>query len=48
MPKKVIYRPYYRHPKTGKIIYASQYGLRAFRIVIDEEDNKGGSSHGNK
>jgi len=45
MSKKVIYRPYFRHPKTGKTIWASQYGKKAFRIVIDDE--KGGPSHGN-
>jgi hypothetical protein len=32
--KRVIWRPYIT--KKGKRIYARQYGLRAFPIVVDE------------
>jgi hypothetical protein len=28
----VIFRAWYRHAQTGKIIRASHYGLRAFRF----------------
>lgn len=24
----------YKHPKTGKIMYASEYGKKAFRLLI--------------
>lgn len=32
---RVIFVKWFRHPKTGRIIYASQYGKKAFPIEID-------------
>jgi hypothetical protein len=32
--KRVVFRPWIT--RNGKRIYASQYGLRAFPIVVDE------------
>ena len=29
-----IFRPYKKDPKTGKIIYASTYGKKAFKIWV--------------
>ena len=29
-----IFRPYYRHPKTGELIWAKRYGRKAWRIPI--------------
>lgn len=31
-----IFRPYFRHPKTGKIIYARTYGKKVFKIWIKD------------
>lgn len=31
---KLIFRPYFRCSKTGKIIWAKNYGIRAFPIVV--------------
>lgn len=32
--EEVIFVASFRHPKTGRIIYARDYGLKAFRIRI--------------
>lgn len=29
-----IFRPYYRHKKTGKLIWAKNYGKKAWRIPV--------------
>lgn len=34
--KKWIFRPFIT-TKDGKMIWASTYGLRAFRILVDED-----------
>lgn len=31
-----IFRKYIRNPKTGKIIYASSYGKKAFKIWVKD------------
>lgn len=31
-----IFRASIRHPKTGKRIYARQYGLKAFKIWVED------------
>ncbi|MGN0523012.1 MAG: hypothetical protein ACI4IG_01935 [Eubacterium sp.] len=31
-----IFRPYIRNAKTGKIIYAKNYGKKAFKIWIED------------
>ncbi len=31
-----IFRKYFRHPKTGRIIYASWYGKKAFKIWVND------------
>ncbi len=31
---RYIFRPWRRHPKTGKILYAWQYGLKAWPILV--------------
>lgn len=31
-----IFRKYIRNPKTGKIIYASDYGKKAFKIWVKD------------
>jgi len=33
----VIYRPWVRHWRTGKIIWARHYGIRAFRIIVKDD-----------
>ncbi len=35
--KRLIWRPYRLDPRTGKLIWACQYGLRAWPILIDDE-----------
>ncbi len=32
---RVVFVKWFRHPKTGKIIYASKYGKKAFPITVD-------------
>ena len=34
--KKIIFRPWKTDPHTGERIYASNYGLRAWPILVDE------------
>lgn len=31
-----IFRKSFRHPKTGKILYAEDYGKKAFKIWIKD------------
>jgi hypothetical protein len=31
-----IFRKYRRNPKTGKIVYASAYGKKAFKIWVKD------------
>lgn len=31
---KVIFRPWRKCPKTGKILYASSYGLKVWPIIV--------------
>jgi hypothetical protein len=39
--RKVIFRPWITNPKTGKKIFASTYGKKAFPIFIDSDDKRG-------
>lgn len=34
--KHYIFVRYYRNKNTGKMMYASAYGLRAFRFLVDD------------
>jgi len=34
--RRYIFRPWRRCPKTGRRIHASEYGLKAFPILIPE------------
>jgi len=34
--KRVIFRAWYINPKSGEKIWAKDYGLRAWRIVVDD------------
>lgn len=34
--KKVIFRPWRKCSKTGKVLWASAYGLKAWPIYVDE------------
>jgi hypothetical protein len=34
--KRLIFRPWKTDPQTGERIYASQFGKRAFAIIVDE------------
>ena len=31
---KVIFRPYYTHPKSGRVVWAKHYGRKAFPILV--------------
>jgi len=33
---RYIFRPWRKCPKTGEIIYASAYGLRAWPILVED------------
>jgi hypothetical protein len=35
--KKLIFRPWRDDPRTGKRLYAAQFGLKAWPIWVDEE-----------
>ncbi len=37
---KLIFRPYRTNPKTKKTEYASQYGMRAFPMLVPIEGAK--------
>jgi hypothetical protein len=37
--KKVIFRVTRVDPKTGKLLDARWYGLKAWRIVVDDDDS---------
>lgn len=37
--KRVIYRPWITDPKTGERRYARDYGRRAWRIEIDDDES---------
>ena len=34
--KHYIFVRYYRNKNTGKMMYASAYGLKAFRFLVDD------------
>jgi hypothetical protein len=36
--KKLIFRPWYDHPVTGKRIFAAQYGKKVFPMIVDDVD----------
>lgn len=36
--KKIIFRAWFIHPKTGEKIYAWQFGKRAFAIPVDDDE----------
>lgn len=38
--QKFIYRPYRKDPSTGKLIWAKNYGYKAWRIPISDLDRK--------
>ncbi len=31
---RVIFRPYFTHPKPGRTVWAKQYGIKAFPILV--------------
>ena len=33
---RVIFVPWFRHKKSGKVIYAKNYGLKAFRFEVPD------------
>jgi len=35
--KKLIFRPWRKCPKTGRVLYARQFGLRAWPILVDDK-----------
>lgn len=35
--KKLIFRPWYDHPVTGKRIFAATYGKKVFPMIVDIE-----------
>ena len=32
---RYIFVKWFKHPKTGQVLYASDYGKKAFRIWVD-------------
>jgi hypothetical protein len=32
-----IYRPYYTHAKTGKLIRAKDFGVKAFQLLVKKK-----------
>lgn len=37
MERTIIFRPYRRDPRTGEILWARKYGLKAWPIQIDDD-----------
>ena len=37
-PTLYVYRPWRRNPKTGKVLWAKDYGLKAWRIPIKSKE----------
>jgi hypothetical protein len=37
--RRYVYRPWRHHPKTGAILWARHYGLKAWKIPVDDDDN---------
>lgn len=38
--KKVIFRRYRRDPRTGKVLDARHYGLKAWPIEVDDDNRQ--------
>lgn len=36
--KRVVYSPYRRCPKTGRLIWAKWYGYKAWRFEVDDDE----------
>jgi hypothetical protein len=34
--KRLVFRPYRTDPRTGKVLWAAQFGLRAWPILVDD------------
>ena len=34
--KRYVFRPYRKDPVTGKVLWASQFGLKAWPILVDD------------